>query len=170
MSIPPPQVAEIIRRKKMKYGRLVDTKQWSRFTEIALPSARLAFFNPDMVPMKVGKQIVAFDSLEKYTGFISRGLAMARSIHIFGSGELEQTAPDEVKAIFSMEDEFRMNNTLGLAWSRGAGFYYETWKKRDDDWFLADLRLERNFVKSSLLFLFFSLIADVTAFFGINMV
>jgi hypothetical protein len=43
MNVPSPEAAEIVRRKKSMYGLFADTKQWSRFEEIALPNVQMAF-------------------------------------------------------------------------------------------------------------------------------
>ena len=34
---------------------------------------------------------------------------------------------------------------------RGGGFYYETWKRVDGDWFLQDLRMQRTYQKMTFL-------------------
>lgn len=69
---------------------------------------------------------------------------------MFGPGELEQIKTDEVKATWGMEDQIILNGTGGLVEMRGGGYYYETWKTHNDDWFLASLRLERTYQKISL--------------------
>lgn len=143
MPPPSPETAEIIRRKKAQYCRFVDTKQWSRFPEIALPTAKLTFFEPGMVPLGVGKKKLLFDSLQPWIDHVSKGLANMQSVHVIGLDELEQTAPDEVKAIFCMRDDVKMDRSLGLVWSVGGGHYHEIWRRKGDDWFLEELRLER---------------------------
>ena len=67
---------------------------------------------------------------------------------MFRPGELEQIKADEVKATWGMEDQIILNGTGGLVEMRGGGYYYETWKMKNDDWFLASLRLERTYQKT----------------------
>jgi hypothetical protein len=62
--------------------------------------------------------------------------ANAQSLHIFGPGNLEQTADDEVTAIWGTEDQIIVNGSAGLVEMRGGGYYFETWKKVGDDWLL----------------------------------
>lgn len=168
MTPPSPETVEIIRRKKAQYCRFVDTKQWSRLPEIALPTAKLNFFEPDMTPLGVGKKKLLFDSLQAYTDYVSKGLAGMQSIHVIGLEELEQTSPDEVKAIFCMRDDVKMVNSLGLVWSTGGGYYHETWRRKGDDWFLESLRLERSYVAVSVLFAVISFLIDVVEMFGVT--
>ncbi|RSL95729.1 hypothetical protein CEP52_011903 [Fusarium oligoseptatum] len=128
-----PEVALAITRQKARYGRYADTKQWDKFAQdIALPDARFSFYDTE------GKLLVAGPQSSK------------RSI-IFGPGDFEQVGPDEVKAIFGMEDQI-MSKYLG-AWVeiRGGGFYHETWKLVDGEWYLQDLRLERTYQKETVL-------------------
>ncbi|KAK6196621.1 hypothetical protein LQW54_011361 [Pestalotiopsis sp. IQ-011] len=42
--------ADFITVKKARYGRYVDTKQWDKFSEIALPHATLRFLDMDKNP------------------------------------------------------------------------------------------------------------------------
>ncbi|KAH8651211.1 hypothetical protein BX600DRAFT_473241 [Xylariales sp. PMI_506] len=166
MQVPPPEVAEIIRRKKMTYGRYVDTKQLHRMSEVILPEAKMHFINPDGKPLQVGPQKLIFGALSEYTTYITKATAGGMSTHNFGAGELEQVGPDEVKAIFSMEDVTLVKGTAGLVWSRGGGYYYETWTRKGDDWFMAELRLERLWVQSSVLFIVISGLVDFLGMLG----
>jgi hypothetical protein len=79
-----------------------------------------------------------------------------------GAGELELLAPegegeeegdgDRVSAIWAMEDMFALPSVLGVipVTVRGGGYYHEVWERREGDWFLASLRLERAFVEYSV--------------------
>ena len=145
------QVAETISRKKSQYGRYIDTKQWDKFDQVALPDAELAFFDSDGSILMVGKSALAFSSSEAFTKFFSNFFANAQTLHMFGPGELEQMAADEVKAIWGMEDQIIIKSTAGLVELRGGGYYHETWKMKDGDWFLKSLRLERMYTKTSFM-------------------
>ena len=147
-----PDVAEVIRRKKSQYGRFADTKQWHNFDKIALPDAEYSFFDTDGSVLQVGKTALAFGSTEAFRTFFTRFFANVQTLHNFGPGELEQNSPEEVKAVWSVEDQIIANGTAGLVELRGGGFYYETWRLKDGDWFLHSLKLERTYQKTSLGF------------------
>lgn len=132
----PLEVAETICRKKSQYGRYIDTKQWNNFGQVALPEAEFNFFDSDGSILMAGRTALAFSSSKAFTEFFSSFFANAQTLHMFGPGELEQTAADEVKAIWGMEDQIILNSTAGLVELRGGGYYYETWKMKDGDWFL----------------------------------
>jgi hypothetical protein len=140
---PPPEVAETIRRKKAAYGHVVDTQQWSRLDNIILPTAKMIFLEPNGQPTQVGKFSNVFDSRDAYREQIGRFLKGGQTHHIFGYGDLEMTGPREVSAVFSMRDTFVMKGAGGLIWSDGGGYYYENWVREGEDWFMAELRLER---------------------------
>ena len=70
---------------------------------------------------------------------------------MFGPGELQLKAIDEVGAICGMEDQIILKHALELVEIRGGGYYQETRKMRNGDWFLNSLRLERTYQKTSLL-------------------
>lgn len=169
MAPPTPSVASTIRHKKLLYGRYVDTKQFSRMHELALPSARFAFLNSDGTPITVGRKAQVFESLDAYCSTIGKAVAKAQTFHLFGHGELEQTGPDEVQAVFSMEDTFVLNGSLGLIYSRGGGHYHEVWRKEGEDWFLADLRLERLCVIESFCFVLVFYLVKFAALCGVDL-
>jgi hypothetical protein len=147
----PPEVAAIISRKKAQYGRYIDTKQWDKFHQIALPDAELSFLDSDGSVLKVGRTPLAFSSTKSFTTFFAKSLVKVDTLHMFGPGELEWIGPGEVKAIWGMEDQLIMNGPGGLVEVRGGGYFHETWKMKEGDWFLASLRLERTYTKTSPL-------------------
>ncbi|KAH7115663.1 hypothetical protein EDB81DRAFT_669126 [Dactylonectria macrodidyma] len=147
----PSGVAATISGKKAMYGRYIDTKEWDKFGQVALPDAQLNFYDSDGSLLMVGQTALAFDSAEAFTTFFKKFFAKAQTLHMFGPGQLQQTGPDEVKAIWGMEDEIIMRATAGLVEVRGGGYYYETWKQKDGDWFLKSLDLHRTYTKTSLL-------------------
>ena len=152
MAPPSLEVADIVRRKKAQYGHIVDSKKWDLLSNVILPSARMSFYEPDGKPTQVGKYINVFESRDEYVKQIGRFLEGGQTMHVFGYGDLEQTGPDEVKAVFSMNDTFFLNGSGGLIWSSGGGHYYERWVRQGDDWFVAELRLQRLNVNKSTLF------------------
>ncbi|KAF2183155.1 hypothetical protein K469DRAFT_635649 [Zopfia rhizophila CBS 207.26] len=147
----PFDVAEIISRKKAQYGRCIDTKQWHNFNQVALSDTEFNFLDPDGSIIMAGKTRLTFPSSKAFTEFFGRFFRNAETLHMFGPGELEQVAPDEVTAIWGMEDQLLLKSTAGLVELRGGGYYYETWKLKDGDWFLKSLRLERTYTKMSFM-------------------
>jgi hypothetical protein len=150
MSVPV-EIAEIIFRKKSQYGRYIDTKQWDKFDQVALPDAEFIFFDTDGSILKAGNTSFAFPSSTAFTRFFSKFFANAQTLHMFGPGELQLKAVDEVGAIWGMEDQIILKHAVGSVEIRGGGYYHETWKMRNGDWFLNSLRLERTYQKTSLL-------------------
>ncbi|GAD93728.1 hypothetical protein NECHADRAFT_102143 [Paecilomyces variotii No. 5] len=147
----PFEISQKIHQKKAQYGRYIDTKQWDKFDQVALPDADLTFLDTNGSLLSIGNKALAFQTPKQFTNFFRRFFANAQTLHMFGPGDLQQTGVDEVKAIWSMEDQIIMKYTGGLAEIRGGGFYFETWKLKDGDWFLQSLRLERTYTKISLL-------------------
>lgn len=147
-----PEVAQAISRQKARYGRYADTKQWDKWEkEIALPDARYSFFDTNGQPLMVGKQALAFDSAKAVTAYFEKFFASLETMHNLGPGDFEQASADEVKAVFGFEDQV-MNKALGhWAEIRGGGFYYETWKLVDGQWYIKDLRMERTYQKMTFL-------------------
>lgn len=139
-----PETAEIITRKKSQYGRCIDTKQWKSIDQVALPDAELTFLDIDGSDLKIGPTPLHFVSCKSFGEFCRKLFQNAQTLHMLGPGELDQTAADEVTAIWSMEDQLIMNFTAGLGDVRGGGYYFETWKLRDGDWFLKDPDIEED--------------------------
>ncbi|KIW70765.1 hypothetical protein PV04_03006 [Phialophora macrospora] len=146
-----PEVAEAIRRRKGQYCRYLDTKQWDKFETLGLPDSTFAFFNPDGSPMTVGKTALTFPSPKAFTTNLKKTFASVRTLHLVGVGDLDQISEEEVYAIWSMQDQIIMKNSLGLFWMRGGGYYHETWLQKDGEWYLKSLRLERTFSRKSVL-------------------
>jgi hypothetical protein len=169
MAPPSIEVADIIRRKKAQYGHIVDFKQWHLMPNVILPTAQMSFFEPNGQPTTVGKRVNVFDSRDAYIKQIGHFLEGGQTMHLFGYGDLEQTGPNEVTAVFSMRDSFILNGLGGLIWSDGGGHYHEKWARESDDWFMAELRLERLNVRKSFLFSIAEVIMAVAALCGIDL-
>ena len=169
MAPPPLEVADIIRRKKAQYGHIVDSKQWALLSNVILPTAKMSFYEPDGKPTTVGRYTNVFDSRDAYIKQIGKFLEGGQTHHIFGYGDLDQTGPDEVTAVFSMQDTFFLNGSGGLIWSAGGGHYHEKWIRQGDDWFMAELKLERLNIRKSFLFSVADSVIALATFFGIDM-
>lgn len=145
----PFEILQAITQKKARYGRYVDTKQWSNFHEIILPHAHLNFLDVhgNVIIASAGKDPLAFKSCKAFTDFFFHYLAKAETLHMFGPGDLEQILADEVKAIWSMEDQLYFNSLTNPMEMRGGGYYHETWKLKDGEWYIQSLDLKRTYTK-----------------------
>lgn len=138
------EIAEIIRQKKSQYVRYIDTKQWSKFELIALPNAELSFYNPDGSIMTIGRKRLSFISIHTFAEYFGKVFTNAQTLHMVGNAEFEMVGSDEVRVIWSMEDQIIISHYAEM---RGGGYYFETWVKTENDWFLKSLRLERTYIK-----------------------
>ncbi|KAI3393814.1 hypothetical protein diail_3590 [Diaporthe ilicicola] len=138
-----PEVAEIIRTKKSQYCRFADTNQFHLFEKIALPSATFKFVGPDDVVIAEGGVEYSWENLAGFCAFFTKAFESIQVIHSVGPGELEQTGPDEVKAIFTVIYHAGPKGTDMKHHDIGGGHYHETWKRQGDDWFMADLYMKR---------------------------
>ncbi|ROW11134.1 hypothetical protein VMCG_01386 [Cytospora schulzeri] len=141
-----PGAAEIIRRKKTQYCRFADTNQWHLFDKIALPEATFKFVELGGEIISQGGVDYCWSNREDFCAFFSKAFESIQSIHNFGPGELEQTGPDEVNAIWTvMYHAGPKGSTDVKHHGTGGGHYHEIWRRQGDDWFLADLRFERSY-------------------------
>ncbi|KIW25619.1 uncharacterized protein PV07_08785 [Cladophialophora immunda] len=139
------EIAEVIRQKKSRYCRAIDTKQWDQLVQLAYADADLTFYDPGGSVSTSGRTRLSFASPRDFTRFLSQAFANAHTLHQVGEGDLEQVAPNEVEAIWGMEDQIVVD-IAGLTFSiRGGGYYHETWRERDGDWFLKSLKLRRTY-------------------------
>lgn len=153
MTPPPPEVAERIRHKKAQYTRFADSKQWERFDSIFVEDATYEFVDAGGELIRTPDGAVAYQwrSRESWVAFFRAAFADLQVIHLVGAGELEQGATeDEVRAVFSVLYHAGPKAKGGDAADRGpgphetgGGHYYETWVRRDGDWFCKELRMQR---------------------------
>lgn len=156
----PFEVSDVISHKKALYCRYIDTKQWDKFNSIAHPDAQFSFFEPDGSLSHVGKTAMAFNSLDSFTKFLSRIFSNGQTLHMVGPGEIEHVRAGEVNAIWSMEEQIILRSGWLPVEVRAGGYYHETWKERDGDWFLESLILRRIYTKPSLLAWFGGLVSS----------
>jgi hypothetical protein len=91
----------LIRDRKAKYCRFVDTKQWEDLATLLVEEPRLRFFDTE------GALLYEFDSTEKWIGVMKDYLKGAQTIHQVHNSEIEIISDNEVRAIWSMEDDLR---------------------------------------------------------------
>ena len=147
----PPEAAQSITRQMARFARYVDTKQWPNFESLSLPTATYSFHGTDGKVLFLGPRPLAFDSAASASAYFDKFFADMDTMHNIGLGDLSQTGPDEVSAIFSFDDQLvskAMGSWVGI---RGGGYYYTTWKEVGGEWFLKDLRMERQYQERTLL-------------------
>jgi hypothetical protein len=142
-----PEAYAIISQKKAKYCRLADTQQWDKFDSIMLPNATYSFHDPDGSVIIRDGTTFSWSSRDEWAAFFNNENKEIQAIHNIGPPEMEQVAPDEIKAIWSVIYHAGNKNAESGVHGTGGGYYHETWKKVGDDWFMATLRMERLYWK-----------------------
>ncbi|KAI1088221.1 hypothetical protein F5B19DRAFT_24093 [Rostrohypoxylon terebratum] len=140
------EVKDIITRKKLQYCRFADTHQWQNMSNIAFPEATFRVFREDGKFMNLEGRDFNFASTDEFTRFVGGYDKVMTSVHMIGSGELEQTQTDEVKAIWSLVFQLGIKGP-DIEHHTGGGYYHETWRRNGDDWFLRDMKLEMTFYR-----------------------
>lgn len=133
---------ELIRDRKAKYCRYLDTKQFDQWEALYKPDAKIIFYNLD------NSVLAEFKSIAELSPMTRELFATTQTIHQTHNSEIEFKSPTVASAIWSMEDwhiyapeEGKPSKTM-----HGYGFYYETWELINDEWMLASLELRRNIV------------------------
>ncbi|PGH16757.1 hypothetical protein AJ80_05072 [Polytolypa hystricis UAMH7299] len=142
------QDSAIIHHKKAQYCRLSDCGQWDELAPIFLDSCKFIFTDPQDNIVDEGGIYYDFPTKDKFFGFLKSSMSLLQTIHIVGPAELEQTAPDEIKAVWPLTYQTATKGPAGGFHGTGGGHYFETWKKVGDDWFIGDLKMKRIFWKT----------------------
>ncbi|RYP72662.1 hypothetical protein DL769_004404 [Monosporascus sp. CRB-8-3] len=142
-----PEAAAIIQRKKLLYARWADHNQFHLFDQIALPEATFSFWKADGTLFHEGGVDYSFSSREEFANYVTTIFDKIQAIHLIGPAELEQTSPDEIKAVFGCIYHSGVKGSDTEGHGTGGGHYHETWVRKGDDWFMKDLRFERVYWK-----------------------
>ncbi|KAI1470072.1 uncharacterized protein F4812DRAFT_457467 [Daldinia caldariorum] len=134
-----PRVTDIIRGKKLRYCLCIDTKQWHLFEQVALPDATLCIVNPDGSFVEQDGVDWNWPTRADFINYLQKTFGQHQTMHNAGAAAFEQVSPDEVKVTSSGIWHLAAGETQGT----GGGYYYETWVRKDDDWFMKSMRLER---------------------------
>ncbi|GAM83042.1 hypothetical protein ANO11243_010280 [Dothideomycetidae sp. 11243] len=157
----PLDVAAAITAKKAMYGRFLDTKQWDKLQElVVLPDCEFLFLDQQKKPMLAGSKPLIYSNSAEFVKGLSGVMNMGDTQHLFGAGQFSFTTKnrDEVSAIWALQDTMIIRNTFGLVEVSGGGYYYETWKLVDGQWYMKSLRLERTFSRNSVIASLFALL------------
>jgi hypothetical protein len=147
-----PEVALAITSQKARYGRYIDTKQWDKWEEEVMhPRATCVFIDMNGKVVRSGKKVLAFSRAADMRSFFEPFFSDKQSMHMFGPGEFEQIAPDEVRAVFALEDKIILPPLGSFLQVRGGGFYTEIWKLTGGKWYLKGFKLERTYETMTFL-------------------
>ncbi|KAL8339637.1 hypothetical protein RB601_005970 [Gaeumannomyces tritici] len=150
MSIPPHDVVQRVTNRKAQYARFADTKQWDKFAGLGLPDARYSYQDSSGDVVALQGRRAAFDNPGSCAAFFGAFFRKQQSLHNISLAEMTQTGPDEVEVIWAFEDQLIRNYTFWTCRMRGGGHYYEVWRKKGDEWFIADLRMQRTYQMATL--------------------
>ncbi len=106
MPVVSPEVALAVGRKKLRYARYVDTKNWDAFEkEVSRPETRYDYQGMDGKTLLLGPTTLRFSCTRDFRRAFETGFAPLQTQHIVAPGDFEQWADDEVRAIFAFEDQ-----------------------------------------------------------------
>ncbi|OTB18809.1 hypothetical protein K445DRAFT_19416 [Daldinia sp. EC12] len=134
------EVAQKIINKKHLYCRLIDTHQFQKIEEVILPDATCAFYSNGKIMNYNGTELSwssAADTIKIYSDILKD----SQVIHHVAPPYLEQINPDEVKAVFGMQYAYGPKGQLTGGYHSGAGYYYELYVRKGDDWFIKDMKM-----------------------------
>ncbi|SCN99727.1 uncharacterized protein FFB20_10977 [Fusarium fujikuroi] len=142
--------ATTIHENKAAYCRLADTNQWDRFGDIILPNATFEFQNRDGSIMVEDGVPYTWSSRDEWASYFKHKNKDIQTIHIIGPAEMEQTATDTIKAIWSVIFHLGSKEAHTGLHGTGGGHYYEVWKKIGDVWLMESMKLVRLYWKATI--------------------
>jgi hypothetical protein len=141
----PPEVAQIITNKKLQYCRFADTHQWAKFDQVAFPECTYRYTDHSELVVANGFRY-EWGSTADWVGFFSGAFETLQTMHHVGPGEFTMVAEDEVEAVFPVMYYSALakgvDKTHGVT-GTGGGHYYETYKRKGDDWLMWKCRMDR---------------------------
>ena len=139
------EVAEAIRGGKARYCRYLDTKQWEKLADIAMPDADLTFLDEDGEVLKVGGVRFVFASPAAFAKTMAVIFRNARTSHQVTNSELTHVSDTQVSAVWAMSDYLVLRPLAGIVpvVVFGHGRYHEIWEEHAGDWRLRQLTLRR---------------------------
>ncbi|KAI9036195.1 uncharacterized protein KD926_002225 [Aspergillus affinis] len=140
-----PEIAEQIRFKKSRYCRLADHNDLHSMDNVIAPDATFTFYNTDGSLMRVDEVEFKFDSRAAFAYYFSGMFKTMQTVHHVGPGELDQVAPDEVKAVWSFIYHCGAKGMESGRHETGGGYYHETWMREEGgtEWLMKQMRMER---------------------------
>jgi ketosteroid isomerase-like protein len=123
---------EAIKQLKARYLRNVDAQSWDELRELFTDDARIEFEFPQM----------SFSDPEAFVAASIAGLAGARTVHHGHAPEIELIGGDAARGVWAMDDLVERPRADGPSW-HGYGHYHEEYRRGEDGWRIASLRLTR---------------------------
>lgn len=131
---------EAIRQLKARYCRYLDTKDIDAWRGVFTPDVAvkldLAVSTGGADPM-TSPEIVG---VEQFVPVVLAGIAGAATMHHCHTPEITLTSATTATGIWAMADWLIYPDGREL---HGAGHYHETYRKQDDQWYIASLHLTR---------------------------
>ena len=156
----PADVAQAITRKKLRYARYADQKEWDLFEkEVGTSDTQYEYQSPDGKTLVWGGKALKFASTKEFRAYYEPLYASMQPMHVLSPGDFtwaagegkEGGSNDEVEAVFAFDGVLVIPSLSSWAEMKCGGFYYETWKLVDDDWRLKDLCMRFQYEQRSLL-------------------
>lgn len=120
-----------LEQAKARYCRLMDTKAWSALSDLLAEDVAfdLAGDDPSSTPITGRDDVLAA---------VGSAVAEAITVHQVHSPEFEIVSPDEVRAIWAVQERVVWENGASLT---AFGHYHDRWVRADGAWRIAELRL-----------------------------
>lgn len=149
---PPPEIAEIVRRKKTQYCELADKGLWTRLTEVITPNARIELCNADGSLIEVQGTKWEF-TRDEFIAYSDAAFKEAQCVHLMGPGIMgyepaSGSTPAKVKVVWNCIYHVGAKGDTG-PWNTGGGYYHETWVQQGNTWQMDQLKFLRSFWKTS---------------------
>jgi hypothetical protein len=148
----PPEVAQIITDKKLKYARFADTHQWDKFDQVALPECTYEYTDHGELIVDQGFEY-SWGSTDEFTSFFSVAFDTLQTIHMTGPGEFTFNGKDCNTVLATFPVIYHSALARGVDTSQGitgmgGGHYYETYVRKGDDWFMSKCTMDRIYEQS----------------------
>ncbi|MGH2662478.1 MAG: nuclear transport factor 2 family protein [Actinomycetota bacterium] len=132
----PSDLAEIeeIKQLKARYFRLMDTKQWSEWSENLTADCVLEYTGGPDIRMEGRDAVVAF---------VSGALGESVSVHQGHMPEIEITGSGTARGTWAMSDVVEWTGDLKANSLRGYGHYEDEYVKENGTWRIRRMRITR---------------------------
>ena len=134
--MPPDELADLeaIRQLKARYFRLLDTRDWDGLVGV--------FTDPVEIDVRQDGGVLT-TSPQVFVASVRESLAGAVTVHHGHMPELELTSASSATGIWAMEDRIWFPDGAPVSRLVGYGHYHETYRRTDDGWRIASMRLTR---------------------------
>jgi hypothetical protein len=122
---------EDIKRLKSRYFRFVDTKDWVAWRSI--------FADDGHFEIGAG----TFEGADPFVANVQEFLTGAVTFHHGHMPEIEILGPDEATGIWTLYDVVEPAEPSGVSPFYGYARYWERYERRDGEWKIASMRIER---------------------------